>query len=215
MTKLFILMGKIVEKNAKDAGKQAVQLKGLLTETNQFKDEDLLLPFTTTLGDEFLGITNSLKTLIECVFFMEDSRFKERHELILRYVVHYGEIQSPVLKKKPSEIIGSGLTKTRSLLEEKHRGHPRFLFEFPNKKLSINLTRLFKVIEKISNRWSRRDYLLIFDMLSVRNNEYVAGKHGKNRSQIWKRRKTLLVEEYRLIKDVVFDLIEAAEIRRK
>jgi hypothetical protein len=48
-------------------------------------------------------------------------------------------------------------------------------------------------------------------MLSDQNNEEVAAKHGKNRSQIWKRRKYLLIEEYRLTKAVVLDLIDATE----
>jgi len=37
-------------------------------------------------------------------------------------------------------------------------------------------------------------------MISEQNNKEVAAKHGKNRSQIWKRRKHLLIEEYKLIK---------------
>jgi hypothetical protein len=48
-------------------------------------------------------------------------------------------------------------------------------------------------------------------MLASTNNEEVAAKHAKNRSQIWKKRKHLLVEEYRAAKAVIFDLIDAAE----
>jgi hypothetical protein len=44
-------------------------------------------------------------------------------------------------------------------------------------------------------------------MLQNENNEEVAIKHKKNRSQIWKRRKTLLITEYKALKQVILGII--------
>ncbi len=99
-------------------------------------------------------------------------------------------------------------------MTDKRRGQPRFQFDLPDKGLAENLTRLCRVIDGLIDRWDRRDFPLISDMLSEQNDEEVAGKHGKNRSQIWKRRKHLLIEEYKLTKAVVFDLIDATERKR-
>jgi hypothetical protein len=76
-------------------------------------------------------------------------------------------------------------------LIDKRRGQPRFSFDLCDKRLAEKLTRLCRVIDGLTERWDRQDYSLISHMLSDQNNEEVAAKHGKNRSQIWKRRKHL------------------------
>jgi len=67
------------------------------------------------------------------------------------------------------------------------------------------------VIDSITDRWNVADYSLIGDMLVNPNNAEVAAKHDKNRCQIWKRRKHLLITEYKLIKAVLLELVDASE----
>jgi len=209
MAEYFILMGDIIGSRGFDAIKLQQQLNSLLSACNGDLKTEILSPYTTTLGDEFQGIARSLHAAAKCIFYLEETRIKNQYDFEVRYVAHYGEIQTSINTEIAYGMMGPGLTRARSLLTDRRRGQPRFYFDLPDKRLAGNLARLCSVIDGLTERWDRGDYSLIFDMLSEQNNEEVAAKHGKNRSQIWKRRKHLLIEEYTLIKAVVLDLAGA------
>jgi len=211
MAKHYILMGDVIESRKLDAKTLRRQLKGLLSACNGALRTEILSPYTTTLGDEFQGIARSLHGVAECVFYFEETGIMKQNDFRMRFVAHCGEIQTPINTEVAYGMMGPGLTKARALLTDKRRGQPRFRFDLPDKRLAENLTRLCRIIDGLTCRWHRRDYVLISDMLSNQNNEEVAAKHSKNRSQIWKRRKHLLIEEYQLSKAVVFDLIDGLE----
>jgi hypothetical protein len=214
MADYFIVMGDVIGSRKRDATRLRQQLKTLLAACNGDLKTAILSPYTTTLGDEFQGIARSLKAVAECIFYLEETRIKKQNDFGIRYVAHYGEIQTPINTEVAYGMMGPGLTKARALLTDKRRGQPRFCFDLPDTRLAENLTQLFRVIEGLTSRWGRRDFSLIADMLSNTNNEEVAAKNKKNRSQIWKRRRHLLIEEYRSAKAVVFDLIDASEGKR-
>lgn len=207
-------MGDVIESRKLDATKLRQQLKTLLSACNRDLKPEILSPYTTTLGDEFQGIAGSLHAVAETIFCLDEARIKKQYDFMIRYVAHYGEIQTPINTEVAYGMMGPGLTKARALLTDKHRGEPRFCFDLPDTQLAENLTRLFSVIDGLTDRWKQRDFSLIADMLLNTNNEEVAAKHKKNRSQIWKKRKHLLIEEYRAAKAVVFDLIKASEGRQ-
>ena len=211
MSRYFILMGDVIGSRRLHAAELRRQLKNLLSACNRHLKAEILSPYTTTLGDEFQGVPGSLYSAAESLFCIEEERIKNQYDFGVRYVVHYGEIDTPISREIAYEMMGPGLTRARALLTDKRRGQPRFCFDLPDKELAENLTRLCSVIDGLVDRWNPRDYALIFAMLSSTSNEDVAAEHGKNRSQIWKRRKHLLIEEYRLTKAVVLDLIDAAE----
>jgi hypothetical protein len=211
MADYFIAMGDVIGSRRLDAAKLRQQLMTLLSACNRDLKAEILSPYTTTLGDEFQGIGKSLRAVAECIFYLEERRIKNQVDFWIRYVAHYGEIQTPINAEVAYGMMGPGLTKARALLTDKRRGQPRFSFDLPDKRLAENLTRLFKVIDGLTFRWKRRDFLLIGDMLSKTTNEEVGMKHNKNRSQVWKRRRHLLIEEYRSAKAVIFDLIDASE----
>ncbi len=93
-------------------------------------------------------------------------------------------------------------------LSQKKKSKHRFYFDLLNVKLALLLERLFLVLEGIIRGWAIKDYPLIGDMITTCSNLEVGNKHGKNRSQIWKRRKHLLIDEYNAQKMVILDLIE-------
>ncbi len=207
----YILMGDVIGSTRLDAKKLRRQLKSLLSKCNQDLENEILSPYTTTLGDEFQGIAKSLRSVSESIFHVEHIRVQRRYDFRLRYVAHYGEIETPINRDIAYGMMGPGLTRARAFLTKKGRGRSRFFFDFPNQELALNLTRLSTVIEGLTDRWNPQDYLLILDMIANQDNEFVARKHKKNRSQVWKRRKHLLVKEYGAIKAVMFDMIEAVE----
>ena len=83
------------------------------------------------------------------------------------------------------------------------------MFDLPNERLAEQLGRLFTAIDGISARWPRKDGSLICDMLASDSNRDVGAKHDKDRAQVWKRRRNLLVREYKALRQAVFALVEA------
>jgi hypothetical protein len=206
MPKYYILMGDVIKSRERDVKKLRMQLKGLLSACNRHLEADVLSPYTTTLGDEFQGVASNLRGLLEAVFYLEEVRLKKQYSFKLRYVAHFGHIQTPINREIAYEMMGPGLTRARRLLTDKRRGRPRFVFDLSDRRLSRNLNLLCSVVDGLTARWRLQDYLLIYDMVSNDNNEEVGRKHGKNRSQIWKRRKHLLIDEYKAVKEVIFEL---------
>lgn len=200
-------MGDVIQSRRHRAGTLKANLKELVTSCNEALSEQILSPYTITLGDEFQGVASSLQGIVRSLFFLEEARLEHGYGFRLHYIAHRGEIQTPINPSIAYEMMGPGLTKARELLTRKQRNRPRFHFDLPDQALAKNLNRLFRVVEGLDERWQQDDYALISAMLRESNNETVASEHGKNRSQIWKRRKSLLIEEYRLIKEVILDVV--------
>ena len=70
---------------------------------------------------------------------------------------------------------------------------------------------LFSVLEGLEDRWSDKDFDLILAMLSSASDADVGAAFQKDRSQIWRRRKTLLIAEYNAVRSAIRDLATLGE----
>ena len=206
MAKRHILMGDVIGSSKHDVRQLRKEFIGLVSLCNQKLEHDIISPYTVTLGDEFQGIATSLHAVIEAIFYMEETILRKGLEFKIRYVAVHGEIDTPINRLKAHTMMGAGLTKAREVLTDKRRGEPRFRFDLPDAHTMNQLNRLFLVLDGLSGRWDTGDSLLIFDMLANPHNEEVGVRHGKNRTQIWKRRRHLLIEEYRALKEAIMEL---------
>lgn len=206
MAKQHILMGDVIGSSQHELRQLRKEFMEIVSLSNTKLEQDILSPYTVTLGDEFQGIATSLHAMIEAIFNMEETIFRKGLEFKIRYVAVHGEIDTPINHLKAHTMMGSGLTKAREILTDKRRGRPRFRFDLSDAQTMNQLNRLFLVLDGLTNRWDKGDGLLIFDMLANPNNEEVSVLHGKNRTQIWKRRRHLLIEEYRALKAAILDL---------
>lgn len=202
----YILMGDIVRSRTYDARELRREFMQLMSSCNRKLAGEILSPYTVTLGDEFQGVAQSTRGLFDAVFYLEETSLQKSLKFKIRYVGLHGEIETPVNRMKAHGMMGAGLARARKLLTDKRRGKSRFQFEFPNVQMTKELNSLFLVIDGLIARWSPDDGPLIFDMIANTNNVEVGKKHGKNRTQIWKRRKHLLIEEFGALKEVVLDL---------
>jgi len=206
MPRRYILMGDIVESSKYDAGKLRQDFMRLVNSCNESLGQSVISPYTVTLGDEFQGVAASLRATLESIFCMEEASLRKGLDFKIRYVALHGEIDTPINRLKAHAMMGSGLTRAREMLNDKRRGQPRFRFDLVDAHVMKQLNRLFLVYDGLIGRWDKEDGVLILDMLTDSNNETVGQKHDKNRSQIWKRRKNLLIEECRALKATILDL---------
>jgi len=66
-----------------------------------------------------------------------------------------------------------------------------------------DLNMLFRLLELLSGHWKEKDYALIRELVWNYDDADVASRFGKTKSQIWKRRKTLQIEEYVTVKELL------------
>ena len=155
------------------------------------------------MGDEFQGVLNSVSTGIDLLFHLEEELLITEPDFKLHYVLLLGEIETEINPDIAYEMMGKGLTEARKMLSSKKRNRKRFRFKLQNKEQTEQLSNLFEVLDTIILNWKKEDYPLILDMINNDNNSEVGDLHDKNRDQIWKRRKTLMINEYNLLKDFI------------
>ena len=206
MSLQYILMGDIIGSRRYAAEQLRNEFMGLISSCNKELQQDIFSPYTVTLGDEFQGVAASLTAAVKTIFYLEETSLRLGLRFKMRYVTVHGAIETPLNRVKAHTMMGAGLTEARSLLTDKGRGTPRFRFKLDDMHRMSQLNRLFLVVDGLTDRWNRKDRELILDMLVNTHNEDVGVAHGKNRSQIWKRRKNLLIEEYRALKESLLEL---------
>jgi len=196
-------MGDVVNSSDYDGEVLSKGLKELVESTNKKFDKAILSPLTITLGDEFQGILSSVSSGIDLLFYLEEALLKTEPDFKLHYVLLLGEIETEINPEIAYEMMGKGLTEARKMLSSKKRNRKRFRFKLQNKEQTEQLSKIFEVLDTIILNWKKEDYPLILDMINNDNNSEVGELHDKNRDQIWKRRKTLMINEYNLLKDFI------------
>ena len=204
----IILMGDIIASSDYPSATLREAFLEHIAACNHAMAAEVLSPYTVTLGDEFQGVAASLDAAMRSIFYLEEHLLEGELPFQLRYVIVKGEIGTPLNREKAHTMMGAGLTRARQMLTDKRRGQPRFRVDLPDAALAQQFERLFKVLDGLTGRWSVADAGLICDMIANPHNGEVGRRHGKNRSQIWKRRKHLLIEEYRALKEAIIELAD-------
>jgi len=202
----YILMGDIIASSSYPAAALRKSFLAQIDACNRALGAAVVSPYTVTLGDEFQGVAASPLGAVEALFFLEEAILGVEPHFKLRYVLACGEIDTPLNRRQAHAMMGAGLTRARRLLTDKRRGQPRFRFDLTDQTATRQFERLFMVLDGVTGRWSTSDADLIRDMIADPHNEAVGRRHGKDRSQIWKRRKHLLIEEYRALKAAIKDM---------
>jgi hypothetical protein len=211
MTQNYIVMADVVRSMSYDGNDLMGEFKRIVDECNYAHKDTLLSPFTITLGDEFQGVAASLRAAVESILFLEDLTLTVQPAFSLRYVLVYGAIDTPINPAIAHGMVGSGLATARELLTKKRRGRPRFQIELGGDSYTEELRMAFRLLELLSTHWKEKDYTLIRELLWNSDDKAVALRFGKTASQIWKRRKTLQIEEYTIAKELLKQTVDHRE----
>ncbi len=208
MPNYYVFMADVIASRSREPQELMEEFENLVSTANTLFSEGILSPLTITLGDEFQGVVSTLLDAVRVLVWLEEARLKGVFGSQLRYVIHYGEITTPLNPQLAYGMLGPGLADAREELADKRRRRSRFRIELPDRRLALQLSQLLDVMFALTREWKCEDASLLFDMMLHQNNEAVAVAHGKNRSQVWKRRRNLYVDEYVSLKTVVLELSE-------
>lgn len=179
-------------------------LKEVVKDINSKKRKKLLSPLTITLGDEFQGIPASLANAIELIIAIEESILKHGIIFKMRYVLNYGNIDTPINKKIAYQMTGSGLTDARFLLNNlKKNKQDRFHFNVADEKLTKILEDEFIIYQSIVDDWKEKDFETVNALLLHNDYKDAAVFLGKHLSLIWRKEKSLKLKEYEAIKSII------------
>lgn len=202
--KHFILMADVISSGEKDQNQLMIDFKNVVKEVNEFYKDVILSPLTITLGDEFQGVLKDLTASIGIIIALEEQIISNKLNFKLRYVLNQGEIETPINNNIAYEMLGSGLTEARFILNDSKNQKFRFGISIENKLQNDILINAFRIFESITQKWDvDRDYELVSNFIRFSDYKIVAEKVKKTRSQVWKREKNLNIESYNSVKRII------------
>jgi hypothetical protein len=200
----YVLMADIIDSGSKDQKELMVQFKSIINSVNRVCRKNILSPLTITLGDEFQSVARNLGGAIQIILTLEEKLVAEKADFKLRYVLLQGRIETPINKELAHGMLGQGLTGARKALLAMKEKQSRFLFEVKKNSLSDALNDCFLIYQSLVDSWKKeRHYGIVTHFLELKDYKEVAVKTGKTRSQIWKLEKSLKINEYIAIKNII------------
>lgn len=206
MAKKHIIMADIIGSRIHNDKKLMVEFSNAVKLVNFKFKRKLLSPLTITLGDEFQGITDSFQTSIEIVFVLEEWIFTSGCKFRLRYVMNYGNVGTAVNTKTSYAMLGQGLTDARQMIQNLKPSKERFLISTSQKQKTALLNDAFRLYAFITNRWATKDAQTILAFINGKDYATAADELKKNRSLIWKRYRSLAMNEYFTAKRIISNL---------
>ncbi|MCX6564293.1 MAG: SatD family protein [Candidatus Aminicenantes bacterium] len=203
MSQHYILMADIVKSSDKNAHYLMQDFKEFCSRISQRFHNDFISPITITLGDEFQSVIRSLKAGVDIILFFEEDIIKEQKHFSLRYVLNFGEIETPLNNDAAYGMLGPGLLKARNALADLKETNDRFFFSLGNQILSEKLNLIFRLYQMIVDNWQCKNLSLVGEFLRNRDYKAVAEAMNKDRSLMWRREKSLNISEYFDIKKLI------------
>ncbi|MEM6831904.1 MAG: SatD family protein [Bacteroidota bacterium] len=203
----FILMADIVQSSGKSQSKLIADFKTIVDEVNRSCEKEILSPLTITLGDEFQGIAKDLKSGINLILTMEEMILKYDRKFQLRYVLNEGEVETEINTKRAYEMLGTGLAHARKQLETAKKSSGRFTITILDHAKEFRLTKLFVLLQYFLDSWYEKDIETVNYFIAGLDYKEVAKTQGKDTSSLWRKHKSLAIEEYLVCKSLINDIV--------
>jgi hypothetical protein len=200
MKDYIILMADIVRSRNQDQAALMRSFQALVMDANTA--HNFVSPLTITLGDEFQGLLGTIAEAVQVLSWLEEERARKGMTFKLRYVIVEGLIETPVNPRIAYGMLGDGLTRARQYLEQLKKEDTRFLFWLKDTRQSKALNNVFIALQELLDHWNvERDHELIGAFLEHNNYIRVAMALKKERSLMWKRKKSLKINAYLALKE--------------
>jgi hypothetical protein len=202
--KYWIIMADIIKSTDNQSIETQNNFKSLVNILNVKFKKKLLSPLTITLGDEFQGIANRLKNSILIIIYLEELLIHNQSNLALRYVINHGKIDTPINHEIAHGMLGSGLSNARKTLESLKKTDKKFDINTQINTKDLALNEAFLIYQNLVSKWNSKNEREIASLfIQYQDYKVVAEKVGVNRSQIWKKERSLNISSYFAIKNVI------------
>jgi hypothetical protein len=202
--KHYILMADVLASGLKDQKNLMIDFKSIVRQINEIYASRILSPLTITLGDEFQCVLVDLATGIEVIIAIEELIIQRQFHFKLRYILNQGRIETPINRMIAYEMLGEGLTDARTILNNSKSNRNRIVVKIDNHLQNELFANSFILFENIIEKWNlEKDFEIISNFIKFTDYKTVAENINKTKSQVWKREKTLNIEAYNAIKNIL------------
>lgn len=198
-------MGNVVSSHEMDSQGLMSDLQVLVQWANKIYGDSIESPLTITLGDEFQGIVSSASKGVDVILAMEEYILEEEFDFKLRYVLNEGEVETPINNEKAYEMLGPGLTDARNLLNKGKKENGRFSLSI---KSGSEVNKMMRITQHFIDSWHPKDRSTVSGFLQGHDYKAMAKIESKDESSLWRRRKSLAIDEYLLCKELIHQLID-------
>ncbi len=198
-----IIMADVVGSSKQDAKRLMKDFQHVVDKINHDRKTWLLSPLTITLGDEFQGIAKDAHAAVEIILELEEAIMELPKPFKLRYVIHEGEIDTALNREVAHAMLGPGLTDARAKLLAMKSSKKRFEWSLKDVDLSERVGLMFTIYQGIADRWTPGQRKVVNAFRELDDYKKVAQKLGKDPSVIWRRKKTLMIDEYKSLKELI------------
>ncbi len=196
-------MADVIGSSDRDPNKLMSSFRSVVEDMNQRFGNKLLSPLTITLGDEFQGVVDSLMTGIEIIFAIDKGVLTSRQPYRLRFVLVYGEIETPLNRDVAHGMLGKGLTRARKMLENMKKSDREVLLEGLGETRQEKMMLAFELYRAFYNDWPEKDRQTAYDLLEVGDYKKVASMHDRDNSSMWRKERSLKIREYNASKELI------------
>ena len=194
-------MGDIVGSRKKEGAIQMEVFNKLISFLNTNYKDQILSPLTITLGDEFQGVVKNRRAGEEMIIAAEEWLLNKTENIKIRFLLHYGIIETPINPEIAYGMLGKGLTDARDGLNAMKKEKDRF--KVSGMEDNDNINDHFILFQSIIDGWSIADRKLVADFLKESDYKKVAEMNKKDASLMWKRERSLKIREYKIIKELI------------
>lgn len=203
-----IIMADMVKSREKSASFME-PFNALVDEANREFKGDMLSPLTITLGDEFQGVVRHTPAAFFLLFYLNEKIIEKEYDFQLRFSLVYGAIDTPINQEVAYNMYGAGLTRARESLQTiKETGESCYIRVNP--KVDEMLRLSMRLYFSITAGWKRSDFQKITAFLQ--HDDYKVLKElglYRTTSGAWKKRKSLQIDEYNTVKQLVTEILQS------
>lgn len=204
----IVLMADVVGSSQRNAKALMESFKAAVMLANRTHKSEILSPLTITLGDEFQGVVKDTMAAVKIIIMLEEYFLTLKKPIKLRYVVNEGAIDTKLNQQKAYEMLGPGLTEARQHLLSMKTSKLRFNVTLKNQSLAESLQLMFILFQGIVDRWTPAQQKVVAAFLELHDYRAVAERLKKDATTVWRRRRSLLIEEYNSLKRLMFKTID-------
>ena len=205
----YIIMADIIHSSHIPGRELMDKFKQDVAAVNEKFSANIKSPLSITLGDEFQGVVDDLSAAMEIIFYLDQRLLKVEPGYCMRYVVNYGCIDTPISKQNAYGMLGEGLTHARSLLEELKETDREILMEGLAEPKQTMLNMALKLYRSFYNDWRKDDRAVAAYFLEVGDYKKVAAAFHRDPSTMWRREKSLKMDEFKTSRNLITALINA------
>lgn len=208
---MVILMADIVGSSKRKGKALMNDFKIAVAWVNKRDKTHIASPLTITLGDEFQGVVKNTHSALQIVFDLEQYLMRQENPFKLRYVVHEGKIETKLNRKNAYEMLGPGLTHAREELVALKSSRNRFKISLKDEAVSTKLMLGMIIYQGIVDRWTTAQQKVVsvfWEELS--DYKKVAKKLKKDPTVMWRRKRSLMIDEITSLKKLMVLIIDPA-----